>query len=79
MTNAPAPLVCDSCHKPVSGYFRTERFNADGRSTIAVTTCSITCLLSWASQYALGAGVMIVGSAKSTLDKLLDAIRGPKR
>lgn len=74
----PAQLVCNHCRKPMNGYFKVERFNARGETTITTTVCSALCLAGWSQHYMVTAGTMGVMHAKSVVENLLEAVRGPK-
>lgn len=73
------PTTCNHCRKPMNGYFKIERFNARGESTISASVCSALCLASWGQNYIVTAGAVGVMHAKNVVTGLIDAIRGPKR
>lgn len=74
----PAQLVCNHCRKPMRGYFKIERFNASGASTITTSLCSALCVASWAQNYIVMAGRMGVAQASNVISGLIEAIRGPR-
>jgi len=76
---APAQLVCNHCRKPMNGYFRIERFNARGETTVTTSVCSALCLAGWAQNYIVTAGTVGVMQAKNVITNLLEAVRGPKK
>ena len=75
------PILCAKCSRPVRSYFRIERIDQDGNTTVTAVTCSIICLVQWCTNYATMLGTMGAMKAKSTLDQVVDFVRGivPKK
>lgn len=77
-TSVPAVVVCHHCRKPMRGYFRVERFNDRGQSTVAASVCSVACLLQWTYGYATTAGTIVVGRAKDVWQNVMDLFKGTR-
>ena len=75
-SSVPAVIVCHHCRKPMRGYFRVERFNDRGQSTVAASVCSVACLLQWTYGYATTAGLMVAGRAREVWQNILGMFRG---
>lgn len=74
----PDQIVCNHCRKPMRGYFKIERFNANGVSTITTSLCSALCVASWAQNYIVTGGKMVAAQASNVISGLIEAIRGPR-
>ena len=70
------PATCAKCQRPLSSYFKIERIDTVGNTTISAATCSIPCLIGWAYSYATMMGMMGAAKARSVVDRVLEILQG---
>ncbi len=73
------PPTCAKCQRPLGGYFKIERIDASGNTTLSAALCSVACAIPWFYGVATMMGVMGVQRAKNVVDGLLEALAGPPK
>lgn len=74
-------MNCSYCRAPLENRARYEvkHFNVRGEEALTANTCSLICLLRWASETATVRGAMLAGKVQGAVGDVWRTLRGPKR